>query len=167
MNDTQIIFELLRDEAHSLFVKYNLIGWEFKFINTKKRFGHCHFTNKEIALSRELTVLNFDYNFNQIILILLHEVAHAISCIKYGRQGMGHGYLWRETLLEIGGDGKRLYDSKNVIMPKGRYTYKCPCCGKELPFQRKVKRQYGCPDCCNGRFDKRFALVLVESPLCV
>ena len=153
MNLTEV-----RKLAKELFKKHNLIGWKFKFDNSKKRFGVCKYLHKTISLSKPLTKLNSVENVNDT---LLHEIAHALC----GR-GVGHSNVWKRKAVEIGCNGVRCYKDE-VELPKGNLLDVCPNCYKSVKRFRKPKREKACRSCCNkynnGEFSIAFMFVEVDT----
>lgn len=131
-----------------LFIKYNLNDWEFKFDNSKKRFGICSYRKKIISLSKELCVLN---DKEIVTDTLLHEIAHAIV-----GHGNGHNKIWQRKAIEIGCNGQRCYD-ENVTMPKKKWKGICPGCNKIIYRYRKILT-LACGRCCgkNWSIDYQF-----------
>ena len=131
-------------------------GYTFKFDNAKKRFGQCSYTRKTISLSKPLTEINIDDNFWQIKDTILHEIAHALSYVRYGRIGIGHNSYWQRTCIEIGANPKRTYSAKDVNTVKGKFVYVCRTCGRESFFHKRLKTERACGKCCrdynNGKF---------------
>ena len=95
--------------ALDLMSKHGLSGWTFRFDDSKRRFGVCRSSLKEIALSLELTKLNPE---EQVKDTLLHEVAHALC-----GPGVGHGWQWKRMARHIGANPLRCYDSATVVKP--------------------------------------------------
>lgn len=106
--------------ALDLMYKHGLTqeGWTFAFDNAKRRLGVCNYTNRQIGLSRYLVVLNEEAQVRETI---LHEIAHALSMIRYGRKAAGHGPLWKKVCEEIGAKPERCCASDEVTMPRGSY----------------------------------------------
>ena len=104
--------------ARSLMNQHGLQSWGFEFDKSVSRFGACHYRKKKITLSRRIVLDNPE---NEVILTLLHEVAHALSYLRHGRKGCGHGTLWKQVCVEIGAKPERCYDSSkvnNTTIPK-------------------------------------------------
>jgi predicted SprT family Zn-dependent metalloprotease len=146
-----------QNKAIELMHKHGLLelGWHFEFDNAKRRFGVCNYTDKKIGLSKHLTALNDEA---RIINTILHEIAHALVGHRHG-----HDRVWSAKAIEIGCDGKRCYDSKEVERPQGNYEAICPCCEhKHIKFKRPT-RQSSCGRCGNGRFSMERLLVWNKS----
>lgn len=65
------------------------------------RYGNM----KVVELSTKLVEINDE---SRVLKTILHEIAHALT------EGHGHDRVWQAKLLEIGGDGKRCYDSSDT-----------------------------------------------------
>ncbi len=87
---------------------HGLHGWAFRFDKATRRFGCCDFTHRTISLSRRIVLLNEP---DRVRLTVLHEVAHALA-----GPGAGHGKMWREIVLRLGGDPQRCYGAE-VALP--------------------------------------------------
>ena len=80
-------------EAESLVYKYMAKHdlpdeWLFRWQNKKGALGTCSYNKKEIRLSKWYVELNDLMSVRDTI---LHEVAHALSYVRYGSKGIGHG----------------------------------------------------------------------------
>lgn len=87
-----------------------------------------------VELSTKLVEIN---EADRVRLTILHEVAHALT------EGHGHDAVWKAKLIEIGGDGKRCYDSTDTNTLATRrsgvtYVLECQKCG--YVGQRRYKR---------------------------
>lgn len=120
--------------------------WTFRFDNAVRRFGCCRHGKKVISLSRTLSEIN---DWETVKLTVLHEIAHALVGV-----GHGHDWVWQKKCIEIGGDGKRCYDSAKVNTPTLAYTATCPNCGEVHQKARKPKRRLACA-VCSGTFEER------------
>lgn len=140
--------------AKKLLDKYELYNWHFGFDNSKRRFGCCHGGTKWITLSRHLVKLNSESEVKNTI---LHEIAHALTHLRYGYYVKSHGKEWRKVALEIGCDGSRCH---NAAMVKPKYIAYCERCNWKTKYHRQ--RDVACPDCCrrfnNGRYSRNYKL---------
>ena len=101
---------------------------------------------------------------------LRHELAHILAQFRAGRgRILPHGDEWRTACRDLGiADEKRCH---NLPFPASararRYLYKCPCCRRDFPRTRRIKRAVACLACCRahngGEFDARFRLRLVSA----
>lgn len=140
---------LLHMEEHGLFDEC----WHFDFEDCKRSLGRCHYYKKKITLSKWYVELNTEDDVEDTI---LHEIAHALSWIRYGREGKGHGKLWKKICREIGATPKRLH--KGILKyPDNHYKYVDTCaCGTTYKRHRISKgRKYRCPKCREPLFNSK------------
>lgn len=139
--------------ALTLMANHNLSDWSFRFDLAKVRFGCCNFTKKELSLSKELVELN---DKAKVYDTILHEIAHALVGPYHA-----HDKVWKQKILELGGDPRARYHHTEVVIPKRKYTVRCPHCGQISQAQRKKKA--ACAKCCNahngGKYSEKFRLV--------
>ena len=136
-------------EAESLVYKYMAKHdlpdeWLFRWQNKKGALGTCSYNNKEIRLSKWYVELNDLISVRDTI---LHEIAHALSYVYYGSEGIGHGKLWKDICREIGATPKAC-SKENLIKPKNHHKYVEECCG--VTYRRHRLRNnviYSCPKC--------------------
>lgn len=127
---------MLREELD----KHELYHVEVKMNNRlTSAFGRYRYNRlsnyKVVELSTKLVEINEP---ERVKLTILHEVAHALT------EGHGHDSVWRAKLLEIGGDGKRCYDSSDTNTLATRrssrtYVLECQKCG--YTGQRRYRRE--------------------------
>ena len=104
--------------ARSLMNQHGLQDWGFEFDKSVSRFGLCHYRKKKIYLSRRLVADNSEDEVRDVI---LHEASHALSFLRFGRRGCGHGTLWKQVCIETGARPERCYNSTkvtNTTIPK-------------------------------------------------
>lgn len=174
---SELILSEVQTTAMELMQKHGLIekDWGFKFDNAGRRFGYCKYTTLTISLSEEMVLLNWEERKEEVIDTILHEIAHALVRVrfgrkdKYGRPIKGHGSEWKAVCVEIGARPIRCYSPENVKIVQGKYIYKCPHCGKEFHYHKRKKCKSACGDCCkkynNNRFSDKYILVLVSPSL--
>lgn len=107
---------IVKLQARKLMDHHGLLDWKFEFDRAKRRFGLCSYRRKTISLSAPLVLLNSQEETTDTI---LHEIAHAISFIKYGHRG--HGRIWKSVCVQIGARPQRCYSSKEVSQPSPKY----------------------------------------------
>ena len=105
--------------------------WQFNWDRSKSRFGAAHYKKKIISLSKDLVLLN---NEEEVRKTILHEIAHALT-----GKGNGHNKKWRDTLIRIGGDGRRCYNAAKVISPAPKYLGECKTCNKTIKRHRRLR----------------------------
>lgn len=132
---------------------HNLInnGWKFKFDTSKRRFGLCSYTKKEISLSSLLVSLNKE---EQVRDTILHEIAHAIVGFDNG-----HNHIWKQKAMEIGCTGERCYNPVNVNRVRGNYEALCKSCGHvHIKYKKpKVGKRTSCGNC-SSTFNVKYLL---------
>ena len=138
-------------EATALLIQHHLSHWNFKFDAAKRRLGVCRHQSRTIGLSVAYLSLATK---NEIKDVILHEIAHALV-----GKGHGHDNVWRNKLIEIGGDGQRLY--KGTARVKAKFYGTCPNCGRQIEKHRRTK--IACGTCCTkynqGKFNKEYLFV--------
>lgn len=92
-------------------------GWRFEWHRAATKAGMCHYGPKLITLSRPTLEHR---TMDQIKNTILHEVAHALVGI-----GHGHGNVWRNTFIRIGGNGERTSEVNDYRKVAGRYEVRC------------------------------------------
>jgi predicted SprT family Zn-dependent metalloprotease len=100
-------------------------------------------------------------NSAHLELTYLHELAHIISTLKYGRPGSGHGALWKKVMRVLEANDERCHnlDVSAYKRRQTRYLYICDnsACGRHVrPIQLSAARHnkmercaadYRCPGC--------------------
>lgn len=79
---------------------YGLGEWSFGWDRAVRRLGICYPTKKRIALSRPFVARYLDRP-DEIRDTILHEIAHALAWVRYGRR-QAHGCVWKAICREIG-----------------------------------------------------------------
>jgi predicted SprT family Zn-dependent metalloprotease len=147
-NDAEALALLYMDE-HGLFDEL----WHFTFEACKRTLGRCHYYTKKITLSKWYVELNDEDDVEDTI---LHEIAHALSFLRYGTKGKGHGRLWKNVCKEIGARPERLH--KGILeYPNNHYKYS-DTCGCDITYQRHRVRKnakYRCPKCNEPLFNHK------------
>ncbi len=100
---------------------------------------------------------------------LRHELAHLLAQSRAGRRRIRpHGDEWRAACdaLGIGGESRCHALPFPVQRRTARYVYGCPCCRRDFPRVRRIRRRLACLACCRehngGEFDARFTLRLLR-----
>lgn len=145
-----------KDAAHALMQKHGLEGWKFEWSNKRVAAGTCHGYCKKITLSRIITAHADEID---VINVILHEIAHALA-----PPGSGHNWVWKQKLIEIGGDGERCYDDQSSLN-RGRIlsaNWKGTCPNGHVLFKIrhkvKARTRQSCGQCRPGKFDERFII---------
>lgn len=137
--------------ARRLMNEHGLRDWTFQYDRSKRRFGQCRYSSKEIGLSPALTYKNTEEIVKDVI---LHEIAHALV----GPDVPSHGDEWQAKCVEIGARPQARYDTKEVEGVQPNYYLTCLNCGLETPRFRKTNKRRSCGRC-SRTFDERFLLV--------
>jgi predicted SprT family Zn-dependent metalloprotease len=139
--------------ARSLMNDHGLGHWSFQFDRAVRRLGVCNYRTQTIGLSKQLTALNDEDRVRNTI---LHEIAHALV-----GSGHGHDYVWQAKARQIGCDGQRCADAKDLALPTAPWVGTCPGCGKTTTRHRltKAARTLACGRCCGRRYNPAFQLV--------
>jgi len=137
----------LHMEDHGLFDDL----WHFDFEYCKRSLGRCHYSLRKITLSKWYVKLNEEDDVEDTI---LHEIAHALGFIRYGREGQGT--LWKTICREIGASPERTH--KGILeYPNNHYKYSDDCiCGITHERHRiSTNRKYHCSKCNQPVFSKK------------
>ena len=146
------ILALLHMENH------RIADWQLKFENCKRSLGRCHYNARVISLSKWYVELNEEDDVEDTILL---EIAHALSWIRYGKEGKGHGKLWKKVCKEIGATPERTH--KGIIeYPNNHFKYVDTCaCGITYKRHRLVSQMgYRCPKCYQNLFVEKKDIVI-------
>ncbi|MEW6868762.1 SprT-like domain-containing protein [Trueperella pyogenes] len=133
--------------ARALMDDHGLAGWTLVMDRAKRRAGFTSHARKTISFSRPLLEL---YTPEQVRLLVLHEVAHALV-----GEGHGHDAVWRSMCLTIGGDGRASVDP-GWPEPTALWIGLCPN-GHRIERQRLVRRRSTCR-CCSANYDERYLI---------
>ena len=124
--------------------------YHFEWNGGKRMLGQCCYTTKTLSLSKHLVPVNSD---EEIMNVILHEVAHAIA-----GPGAGHKYKWKRAAVSIGCSGERT--APRATLAKPNFIGTCPNCKKEHSAYRVRRRKSACSACCNkyngGRFSEQY-----------
>lgn len=129
-----------RKVANDLLAAHGLHSWTVRFDNAKRRAGQCRYGARVLSLSRPLmAVRTYDETYNTIT----HELAHALT------PGHKHDAVWSAKHRELGGDGKRCFDTDERVAAMAPWIGTCEH-GKQFPRYRQPKRLEGwsckCPE---------------------
>jgi len=153
-------------EAESLVYKYMAKHelpdeWLFRWQNKKGALGTCSYNKKEIRLSKWYVELNDLISVRDTI---LHEIAHALSYVRYGSKGIGHGRLWKDICRQIGAVPKAC-SKENLNKPKNHYKYIDTCCCGITYKKHRIRnnRTYSCPKCRQNLFVEKKDIVIYRN----
>ena len=155
MNITEAkILTLLHMEEHGLSNKH----WNFEFEDCKRSLGRCHYNSRKITLSKWYVELNEEEDVEDTI---LHEIAHALTFLTYGREGKGHGVLWKQMCRKIGAKPNTTHQGI-LEYPNNHYKYEDTCsCNIVYKKHRLSKnRSYRCPKCLQNLFVEKKDIVI-------
>lgn len=127
--------------ALELMRKHGLAGWRFRYDLARRRFGCCIPSEKIIALSRPLVLLN---SVEQVRDTILHEIAHALT------PGDHHGAKWKAMCRRIGAKPERCFKPDQVETPALAPTYYeigCPTCDWWAPRRQLTVSRHLCRKC--------------------
>jgi len=133
--------------------EHRLADWKLEFENCKRSLGRCHYYDRKITLSEWYVDLNEEKDVEDTI---LHGIAHALSFTRYGREGKGHGRLWKKVCVEIGAIPQRLHQGV-IEYPNNHYKY-VDTCGCDITYKRHRIRKfakYRCPKCNEPLFNSK------------
>lgn len=140
-------------EAARRMLTFGLDGWTFGFSRGKRTLGVTKIpwgaSVGEIRLSKYL-IENDHASLREET--LLHEIAHAVAFVRFGRRSIGHGPLWRQVATEVGASPSATCRTEPIAEPSLRWT--CDRCGHVVGLFRTPKyapstyRHRGC----GGRF---------------
>lgn len=136
------------------------IIWELS--HTRRSFGDCCRTVRtetevvaRIRLSRPLILTN---NVEEVRFMVCHELAHIIH--------MNHGGEFASLVTQMSGryvpPERARFHVGEAEDPAGGFTYKCPVCGNETKYYKRLFKPRSCGECRPGVFDPRF--VMLEVP---
>jgi len=106
-NALRVIEDLATIYANEQLFKHGLKGWSIAWHDQGEMAGRCSFGPKIITLNRRVLLNTAARNIRETI---LHEITHALVA-----PDVGHGQLWYEKLLEIGGTGIWVFNDGRVV----------------------------------------------------
>lgn len=125
---------------------HGLHDWRFSFDNARRRAGVTKYREKTICLSKVLIPL---YTRNQVLDVVLHEVAHALV-----GPGHHHDAVWKAQALAIGASpSARL---KGMPQPPAPWMGECPQ-GHRVERYRRPRMEVSC-SICSTSFDDRYLI---------
>lgn len=131
-------------KTYQMMRKHGLNSWTFKEGTGKKRMGSASWPNRVLRISKYVLNSGDEEIFTEV---LLHEIAHAIEFENFGFNGGGHGPRWRQTFIELGGTGDRLFPERFYKKLKivSKYTLSCPKC-------KRTSKRDKVPNISRGRY---------------
>lgn len=142
--------------ARELMDLHGLTDWKFRWDNSKQRAGVCKYGPKIIGLSKPLVELWAEGPVRDTI---LHEIAHALV-----GPGAGHGFIWRQKCLEIGGDGRARYHTTEET-PAVQGAYSATCKAGHVHYKHRMPTARSPRSCglCSRRFDPENLLIFSKT----
>lgn len=129
--------------AKEKMLEHGLGHWEFGFDDSVKRRGCCHWREKRITLSLELTKIRTEA---AVMNTILHEIAHALT------PGANHGKAWYSKAISIGCDGTRCsLDGATIQAP---FIGVCHSCGRTI--ERHRRKKISCGKCGGRVFNRKY-----------
>jgi predicted SprT family Zn-dependent metalloprotease len=153
--------ELLRAAGARRIAQSVRVRWSSRL---RTAAGRADFRSLLVTLNPRL----HDHGDGEIDRTLKHELAHLLAQTRAGRRRIQpHGPEWRTACADLGISGEARCHQLPfpVNRREPRYLYRCPCCRRDFPRVRRIRRAIACLACCRklnrGRFDKRAQLRLV------
>lgn len=152
----------VRDETFKLLTENGLQGWKVRFNPRLTRaLGRCIPSQKTIEYQPRYMQQN---DWEQVRTTVLHEVAHAISCTKYGRFGGGHGAQWARIARELGLENPSAINTTAKLTKK--FTGTCDGCKETWQRDRQMhgamhptcRRKYQSEVLANGSSEQRYSI---------
>ncbi|CAN5521562.1 hypothetical protein BH11PLA2_BH11PLA2_21720 [soil metagenome] len=122
-------------QAQQELLQHGLTDWTFRFANTKRRLGACHFHRKRIEIARYYAANSAD---EHVIDTLRHEIAHALAGPK-----AAHGPAWKAIAIKLGAKPKACDTSKEAIVEQGDWQATCPACEQKFHRYKRPKSLTG------------------------
>ena len=119
----------------------------------KKTFGYCQYNRifkcvEKIAISKYVLDYGTD---DEILNILLHELAHAKVYHDEPNSNHGHDYVWRDACRDLGAEPSRLTNPsdrlKQALQNASKYVLVCPNHGVVAHRERRPRATYLCRQC--------------------
>lgn len=141
-NHTSPLARMLQitERAKELMDEYELHGWRFEILATKRFVGYCDYGRRIIGFSKYY----IESPWHDIEDTLRHEIAHALVYIHHGPKH-GHDRVWQAYAIRLGAEPKSC-SADSVSNAKFNYAIKCTGCGRVWKRHR-LKAGY-----LNGRF---------------
>lgn len=155
----QVSLTELEQYANALLREHNLHDWTFGYDRATRRAGQCDYTRRRITVSRRLMQL---YSPHEARDVVIHEVAHALA----GKEA-GHGPVWREVALRLGGTARARISPQAPRLP-ARWKGVCQC-GITFERMRRPAPNIVCRACVNAGAQGRISWSRTEeaAPTCL
>lgn len=131
---------MILEKYRQLKNQHGLFNWTVRFLKdgTYQTLGLCSFQKQQLSINREFAE---NAPKEEIEDVMLHEIAHALSFIRFGRAGIGHNRYWKQICREIGAKPERCYKGewgKDLNQPQYKYELRHKETGEV--FGRYLKR---------------------------
>lgn len=136
--------------AENKFMNLIELDWNVKLGNAKNSAGRCTRRSNGFDVKKYITLSKFwiqKHDKEKVLDTITHEIAHAIDIEQRGTTD--HSFIWVNIHRELGGSGKRAFNSK-IEDEEEIYKYHAVCenCGIIGGWQRKPKgNYYECKKC--------------------
>lgn len=126
--------EVAETLARHLMSQHGLSDWGIRLDHARQRCGSCHYTKREITLSKHFVRLNDDVEVRDTI---LHEIAHALVGPR-----TAHGPRWQQTAARIGAPVRATNTS--AAMPEPAWHLQCESCLRIVAkrHRKKIRLQH-------------------------
>lgn len=157
----------LAGEEKALEAWKKLAEWTFS-VNYRAtgRLGQCQYGNKNIEVSVVLTKPEHRIKLRNTV---IHEIAHAVNPMLYGRSDNHgpHGPNWRRLMIAFGERPERCSSDRDVgadlhqkRVARAKQIWACENCEQEYPILKRRARPinaYKCGRCRGDLYVKRCA----------
>jgi predicted SprT family Zn-dependent metalloprotease len=106
------------DTARQLMDLHGLHKWDLRFDHARNRCGACHFSRRELSISKHFVRLN---DMDEVRQTVLHEIAHALAGPR-----TGHNRQWRRIAARIG--APTTATNTTAAMPPPAWLLQCGTC---------------------------------------
>jgi predicted SprT family Zn-dependent metalloprotease len=119
---------------------------DFTFMHNarpKNRYGQCGYRSRKYGNYVEVhPVLLKRDGAEEYNNTLLHEIAHALAYLHYGRVSHGHGRVWQNIMRWLGLEPERCKSGAFLDEEEetSKWTYTCKSCGYQWNYHRRMKR---------------------------
>lgn len=128
----------LADRLHAKLCRHHPMGYVPKLVwkNLRVSAGIAKYHERTIVLSKLLVI-----DEDRLSSTLKHEYAHLLAVARHGRRAAGHGWYWKEAMLDLG-EEPEVRHCYPVIRNGQRQEvgYRCRRCGSLLTRVRKLPR---------------------------
>lgn len=129
-----------REDAYKVMAKLHATADHYmKFSKVVVKY-HARRTAAAGYANAEHVNMNLHLNANEAEFIdtLMHEFAHSISMIMYGKDGGGHGFRWKSVMLSMGREPKRCHDIDLAEAYPDRWRKVMCVCGKAYSLSKRA-----------------------------